>query len=87
MVYFFVSRAFEYLLTFIGVALLYCITLLNFNCVLLYMVRRGRQTMYAPQIYDNTTRFYANKFTTFDLWKIKGYNQSIANINGRRTFT
>jgi multidrug efflux pump subunit AcrB len=37
-----------------------------------------------PQIYDNTTRFYANKFGTFDLWKFGGYNQLNTCTNGRR---
>jgi hypothetical protein len=36
-----------------------------------------------PQIYDNTTRFNANKFATFVLWKFRGYKQQNTCTNGR----
>jgi len=39
------------------------------------------------QIYDNTTRFNANKFGTFVLWKIGGYTGLLKRANGRRYIT
>jgi len=40
-----------------------------------------------PQIYDNATRFNANKFATFALWKFRGNKQQNTCTNGRGSVT
>ena len=49
---------------------------MNLPCTL-YLYLAFIMRCLVAQIYDNTTRFNANKFATFALWKIGGYKQLI----------